>query len=133
MVISRGILVTLKTVVLITAAVSQFLSLACERKHPQPASPIYERVVRAALPHDLSPRDSVACIGAHNEKGELYDLGCNVAQEQDPMVGMYKATFSENPDADPRTFGSTGNVAGSAWRCHFAPTEAKLICERLKN
>ena len=124
---------TLKAVVLVAVVAFQFPSLACERKHPQPASPVYERAVRAALPHDLNPRDSVACIGAHNEKGELYDLGCNVAQEQDPMVGMYKATFSENPDADPRTLGSFGNPAGSAWRCHFAPTEVTLICERLKS
>jgi hypothetical protein len=88
---------TLKTVVLMTVAASQFLSTACKRKPPQPTSPVYERVVRVALPHDLNPHDSVACIGAHNDKGELYDLGCNEDLEQDPMVGMFKATFSENP------------------------------------
>ena len=123
---------TLNTVVLIIAANIAFLSLACERKHPQPTSPVYARVVRAALPHDLNPRDSVACIGAHNDKGELYDLGCNTGLEHDPLVGMYRAVFSENPDKDPQKLGSFDNVAGSAWRCHFAADDVELICERIK-
>lgn len=105
---------------------------ACARTASQAPSPVYARVVRAALPHDLNPRDSVACIGAHNDKGELYDLGCNEALEQEPMVGMYRATFSENPDKDPQKLGIFDNVAGSVWRCHFAADDVELICERIK-
>ncbi len=99
---------------------------------PEAAPPVYERVVRVALPHDLKPGDSVACIGAHNDKGELYDLGCNTSMEHDPMVGIYRVEFSENPDGDPRKSAILGNVAGSAWKCHFAASEVTLICERIK-
>jgi hypothetical protein len=100
--------------------------------NPPTPSLVYERIVRAALPHDLKPGDSVACIGAHNDKGELYDLGCNMGLEHDPLVGMYRAVFSENPDKEPHKLGSFDNVAGSTWRCHFATDDVELICERIK-
>jgi hypothetical protein len=97
---------------------------------PPALPPTYDRVVRIALPHDLNPRDSVACVGAHNDKGELYDLGCNTSMEHDPMVGIYRVEFSENPDG--AEFARVANVAGSAWKCHFAASEVTLICERIK-
>jgi hypothetical protein len=98
--------------------------------NPPLPTAVYVRVVRSALPHDLKPGDSVACIGAHNDKGELYDLGCNMGLEHDPIVGMYRAVFSENPDKDPHKLGISDNAAGSAWRCHFADQDVELICQR---
>jgi len=113
----------------VTAIVAATLLIGCEQKRN--AQPVYEHVVRAALPHDMKPSDSVACIGAHDKNGELYDLGCNALMEQEPMVGMYKARFSEDPAA--RQPNVSGNVMGSAWRCHFDQGDVVLICERVKS
>jgi len=99
-------------------------------KNPIPAKPVYERVVRVAMPHDLNPHDSVICVGAHDENGVLYDLGCNTRLEQEPMVGIYKARFSENPDLSQPHI--PANIAGSTWGCRFAQDEITLVCDRKK-
>ncbi len=110
---------------LVTVIAGATLLLACEQRRN--TQPVYEHVVRAALPHDMKPSDSLACIGAHDKNGELYDLGCNVFLEQEPMVGMYKASFSEDP-TEPNV-----SALGSAWRCHFDRSNVLLVCERAKS
>jgi hypothetical protein len=87
------------------------------------------RTVRVAMPHDLDPRNELMCVGAHDERGYLYDLGCNVGGEKEPMVGIHKATFNEAPDAAPAAI---SNPLGSAWRCRFSQIDVVLVCERLK-
>lgn len=100
----------------VTAIAAATLLLGCEQK-PN-VLPVYEHVVRAALPHDMKPSDPLACIGAHDKNGELYDLGCNVFMEQEPMVGIYKARFSENPTA--------GSLMQADWVAHGVVTSTRV-------
>ena len=128
--LESGRLATLNLIAVVTATV---VLLGCQHKADVRLSPLpsYQRVVRMAMPHDLKPTDTLVCVAAHDENGRLYDLGCNREMEAEPMVGMYEAKFSEDPDVKQPHVG--GNIMGSGWRCHFEQTDVVLICTRTRS